>query len=337
MSHVSPGKDSFSMEVEGKEYNIKVVLQPDRIPAIKNPEFVSAPKARVHPGEPIIGLSINGDNRAYSVYLLNSHEIVNDVVGGKPVAIAWCPLANLAVVYSREIENSVYTFGVSGKLVKNALIMFDYETESLWTSISGESIKGDLHGKRLKSVISSQKITWGEWKELHPNTKILSYRGNQTAGYDNYRGYHKSMLKTGIHTVENKDDRLKDKSTVIGLVVNGDCKVYPISLFKKNKIVSDEFRDIPLLLYHDNSTNNTIVYNRKLGNNIFEFRMSKPSFFDRNKTDIVIDNITGTKWDLKTGKAIEGSLSSQALKKVDFKKVYWFIWADYFPESDIYE
>ncbi len=146
-----------------------------------------------------------------------------------------------------------------------------------------------------------------------------------------------TLIAIILHISLGKDSFSNDKSTVIGLVVNGACKVYPISLFKKNKKVSDEFHDIPLLLYYDNSTNNTIVYNRKLGNNIFEFRMSMPSFFDRNKTDIVIDNITGTKRDLRTGKAIEGCLRSQALKKVDFKKVYWFIWADYFPESDIYE
>lgn len=337
ISFVTSAKALFSNENKVKEYNIRVVLPPDKIPAIRHPEFVSAHKAGIHPDEPVVGLTINGDNRAYSVYLLNSHEIVNDVVGGEPVAVAWCPFANLAVVYSRVIEDNVYTFGVSGKLVKNTLIMFDYETESLWTAISGESIRGDMEGERLKEVISAQKITWGEWQRLHPDTKVLTYRRRQTAGYDNYRDYHKSGLKTGILPVENRDDRLKVKSTVIGLDINGKQKAYPLDLFKKTKIVSNDFQGLSLLLYHDNSTNNTVVYNRKLGENVFEFNMAKSPFFDRNATDIAVDNLTGTKWDLKTGKAIEGNLGGQVLERVHFRNVYWFIWADYYPDSEIYK
>lgn len=80
-------KESLSREDKGND--IRDVLPPDAIPAIRDPEFVSAHEAQIHPDEPVIGLSINGDNRAYSVYLLNSHEIANDVVGGKPVAVTW--------------------------------------------------------------------------------------------------------------------------------------------------------------------------------------------------------------------------------------------------------
>lgn len=68
---------------------IKYVLPKDAIPAIKNPKFVKADEAYLDPDEPVIGLTINGESHAYSVYLLNSHEIVNDIVGGKPVAVTW--------------------------------------------------------------------------------------------------------------------------------------------------------------------------------------------------------------------------------------------------------
>lgn len=83
--------EKTSLAKEGKNKNLKIrqALPPDAIPSIKNPEFVPASKAKIHPEEPVIGLSINGHNRAYSVFLLNSHEIVNDVIGGKPVAVTW--------------------------------------------------------------------------------------------------------------------------------------------------------------------------------------------------------------------------------------------------------
>jgi hypothetical protein len=105
-------------------------LPPDAIPAIKNPEFVPANEAGLDDNEPVIGVTINGESRAYSVYLLNHHEIVNDKIGDDVFAVTWCPLANLAVVYDREIDGREYTFGVSGKLLKNTLVMFDYEYEN---------------------------------------------------------------------------------------------------------------------------------------------------------------------------------------------------------------
>ena len=89
MCLVAPSKLAISNEKRAEKYDIRKVLEPDTILSIKHPEFVSAPQASLRPDEPVIGLSINGDNRAYSVYLLNSHEIVNDIVGGKPVAVTW--------------------------------------------------------------------------------------------------------------------------------------------------------------------------------------------------------------------------------------------------------
>lgn len=228
-------------------------------------------------------------------------------------------------------------FGVSGKLLKNTLLMFDYETRSLWTAISGRSIEGVLEGKRLDEIVSAQKITWQEWHRLHPDSKILTYRGRETAGYDNYRDYHESWLKTGIYPVKNKDRRLKSKATVIAIDINGKQKAYPLDLFKDTKIISDDFHGLSLLIYHDNLTNNTIVYNRKIDDVILEFDRLKSSRLQRDAHDIVADSITGARWDLKTGMAIEGALKGETLGTVNFKNIYWFIWAEYYPESEIYQ
>lgn len=215
--------------------------------------------------------------------------------------------------------------------------MFDYETKSLWTVISGESISGVNEGKNLNEIKSSQKISWGEWKHLHPNTRVLTYNGKQTTGYDNYRDYHKSRAKTGIHTVKNKDNRLRPKTTVIGLTINQEKKAYSLDSFKNNKLITDVFQDIPLLLFHDKKTNNTVVYNRTIDDKILEFKEQKSSHFIRNNNCLATDKLTGTKWELSTGMAISGKLEGKSLQKIDFKKVYWFIWADYYPKSKIYK
>ena len=75
----------------GQEFEIITLLGYDGIPAILDPEFVDVDIADtwMDPDEPVLGVSINGDNRAYSIAMLSRHEIVNDVVGGEPIAVTW--------------------------------------------------------------------------------------------------------------------------------------------------------------------------------------------------------------------------------------------------------
>ena len=95
-------------------------------------------------------------------------------------------------MYDRDIDGKVYTFGVSGNLLKNTLVMFDYETESLWPIVYGKAVHGKLAGRKLNEFTVCQKVPWGTWKELHPNTLVLSHNGARTVGYDVYEAYHKN-------------------------------------------------------------------------------------------------------------------------------------------------
>ncbi|MFN3532563.1 MAG: DUF3179 domain-containing protein [Candidatus Brocadia sp.] len=322
---ISLGKVCFAGRPERIE--IKSVLPRDAIPAIKSPEFVPASGAGLDRDEPVIGVSVNGESHAYSVYLLNNHEIVNDTIGGNAFAVAWCPLANLAVVYSREIDDKVYTFGVSGKLLKNTLVMFDYETGSLWPIVYGSALDGKLSGNKLK-ILMSQKMPWGAWKELHPNTLVLSYRGQRTVGFDTYNAYHKSE-KTGILPVKNVDERLRAKMNVIGIEVNGRYKAYPFSIFDNKKIITDDFQGQHLLIYRDKETNSIMVYNRQINGHVIDFEESPTQ-------GVATDNVTKTAWDLENGIGIEGSMKGKLLQRGNFISVYWFVLADYYPETDIY-
>ncbi len=307
---------------------IKYVLPSDAIPAIKNPEFVPADEAGLDDDEPVVGIIINGETRAYAIYLLNHHEIVNDKIGDNVFAVTWCPLANLAVVYNREIDGEEYTFGVSGKLLKNTLVMFDYETESLWPIVYGEAIDGKLTGRKLNNIPGSQKTSWGAWKTLHPDTLVLSYHGSRTIGYDVYADYHKRE-DTGIYPAKNIDKRLSIKTNVIGIEVNDKHKAYPFSLFNNMKIVTDEFQGMNLLIYRNNETGSIMVYDREVGGSVIDFGKY-------TSQDFAIDNITNTTWDLKSGIGISGSMKGKTLRPVSYIAVYWFVWADYYPETEVF-
>jgi len=165
----------------------------DGIPAIASPRFVSPEEAGrwLKFQEPVISLVVGGAARAYPLQILLWHEIVNDRIGGVPVAVTFCPLCYSAVAFDRRIEGSEYSFGVSGMLRNSDMIMYDRETESLWQQLFGEAIVGDLTGARLMPL-PAQIISFRQFSAAYPNGRVLSrdtgydrpYGRNPYVGYD---------------------------------------------------------------------------------------------------------------------------------------------------------
>lgn len=164
----------------------------DGIPSIDKPAFVPAAAARgLEPAEAVIGLAINGDARAYPLRILIWHEIVNDTVGGVPVAVTYCPLCNSAIVFERRVGNRELTFGTTGKLRHSDLVMYDRQTESWWQQFTGRGIVGHYTGHKLK-LIPARLESLERFKARHPNGKVLvpndpqmrPYGSNPYVGYD---------------------------------------------------------------------------------------------------------------------------------------------------------
>ena len=132
-------------------YQIVTLLPPDAIPSIDEPQFYDVNEADLeyHPDELVLGVEFDGDARAYPIGLLVCREIVNDTVRSQPIAVTYSPLFFTGLVYSRKIEGEVTTFGVSGKLIRNVMVMYDRETGSLWSQLLGRAHKGRVRGHRV--------------------------------------------------------------------------------------------------------------------------------------------------------------------------------------------
>jgi len=169
----------------------------DGIPSIDNPQFVDAAgHSALADSEPVIGLAIDEDARAYPLRILTWHEIVNDTVGGVPVAVTYCPLCNSSLVFERIVEGETAEFGTTGKLKDSNLIMYDRRSESWWQQFSGEAIAGIHAGKRL-TLLPSRLQSWAQFKAEHPDGRVLvpnrpemrDYGRNPYAGYDTGRPF----------------------------------------------------------------------------------------------------------------------------------------------------
>lgn len=149
------------------------VVDKNAIPAIDSPRFMAvAEMANLADTEPVIGLIINGEARAYPLQVMTWHEIANDVVGGVPVAVTFCPLCNAAVVFDRRVEGRTLNFGVSGKLRNSDLIMYDRQTQSWWQQFTGEAIVGKMTGAELK-VLPARLESFALFRERAPGGKVL--------------------------------------------------------------------------------------------------------------------------------------------------------------------
>lgn len=144
----------------------------DGIPAIDEPKFVTIDAATIKDNEPVIGFSHNGEAKAYPLSVLMWHEIANDIVGGHPFAVTYCPLCNAAIVFDAQFEGKRLDFGTTGRLRNSDLLMYDRQTESWWQQFSGEALIGEHIGKKLK-IVPSRLESFAEFKKRNPEGSVL--------------------------------------------------------------------------------------------------------------------------------------------------------------------
>ena len=163
----------------------------DGIPPIDDPTFIPVSEAdHLNPLDPVMSFTHNGETRAYPLRVMTFHEIVNDVVGGEPVAVTYCPLCNAAIVFDRNVGGEILDFGTTGKLRKSDLVMYDRQTDSWWQQFSGESITGSYAGTEL-TMLPSQLLSFERFAEAHPDAVVLQdpTRFRRPYGMNPYRGY----------------------------------------------------------------------------------------------------------------------------------------------------
>ena len=223
---------------------------PDGIPSIDNPKFLSVVDASkfLKDSDLVIGLSLNGETKAYPLQILDWHEIVNDKVGGAPVAVTYCPLCFTTQVFNRTISGQAVQFGTSGKLYNNNLVMYDRVSGSLWSQALGEGIVGTHAGESLKRI-PFDLAYWKDWKQLYPNSMVLSTDTGFTRPYgvDPYGDYYTSDQL--FFPISNVDKRLGLKEMVVGLGNGDQYKAYMLHQIESSKVIEDKVGNKSIVLF----------------------------------------------------------------------------------------
>lgn len=205
----------------------------DGIPAIDRPRFVAASVADfLAEDDRILGVVRNGVSKAYPLSIMNWHEIVNDRFGDERVVITYCPLCGTGMAFLADTTDSSLTFGVSGLLYNSDMLLYDRQTESLWSQIMAQAISGTHKGRRLLAIPMSH-TSWSDWRQRHPETLVLSQDTGFSRDYQRtpYAGYETSRKL--FFPVKFRAQGYHPKERVLGLEIDGQYRAYPFAELAK--------------------------------------------------------------------------------------------------------
>ena len=322
---------------------------PDGIPPIDEPRFVAPAEVRwLVAQEPVISVELNGEAKAYPIRILMWHEIVNDSIGGEPVSVTYCPLCNTGIAFRRPIiDGELLDFGTSGRLFHSNLVMYDRQTGTYWSQATLEAIVGPLAGRRLE-FLAAQIVSWGDWRAAHPSGRVLS----QDTGFDRaygqnpYQGYDSPGNDDPFLFAGDPDPRLDATAHVLGVDASGRQVAFPYEELARQAVdgssaVQTRVGGQDLVVFWKQGTASALdqpniaasrdvgsatAYEPRSGDLLLHFEVAPGGFVDQE---------TNSRWDL-FGRAVQGPLRGAKLRALPAVDHFWFSWAAFFPDTEIY-
>ncbi len=229
-------------------------------------------------------------------------------------------------MYTREVNGKELELRVSGKLYKDALVMFDGATGTLWTQVDGKALRGPLLGSRLTEVPALQ-TTWKAWKKLHPDTLVLR-KPAQIRG-SAYEGYFQDDSKRGLFGTRG-DTRLSGKEKIVGVHEGTDAVAVPEWPLRKKAVVQFLLAGNSVVVMYAREAETPSVYRAAVEGRTLSFQARKTG-----GQALIEDVETGSVWSPLEGVAISGPLQGKRLERVPYLRSYWYAWSAYRPETRV--
>lgn len=314
---------------------------PDGIPPIDEPVFAPAPDIDfLADNEAVLALEINGEHRAYPVQIMLWHEIVNDTVGGVPVAVTYCPLCNSALTFDRRVEGQEVTFGTSGLLWNSALVMYDRQTETLWSHFTGQGIVGVHTGVRLERYPIAT-VPWASWRDAHPDALVLTRDtgSDRRYGQNPYPGYDDVTSRPFLFEGE-VDGRYTAMTRVVGLGDGDTAVAVPLTVLRESPVLTVDVGPRPVVVWWQEGTaspldDEDVAAGDDIGATVVFGAVvdGRPALFTLDG-DHLVDDATGTRWN-RFGVAVDGPFTGSRLPAVEHLDTFWFAWSTFQPTTTV--
>lgn len=292
-----------------------------------SPAFASADAVKVDSDDKVLAVKLGQEARAYPIRTMGYHHIVNDTVGGVPIAVTYCTLCHTGLVWSRVIDGKTLHFRLAGINNGNALLR-DEETSSIWQQSTGEAIFGPLKGRQLE-MVRNDELSFALWRSEQPQGLVLKPDATYEAEYDP-KDWESHIAKTRT-VVDTTSSGIGPHQLMLGATVNGQSKAYPIETVLAAKMIQDRIEASPVVV---------VVGPDGTSIRAFEVGMDAEGStlrFAPGEGDAAMRDVqTGSAWNFH-GCAVEGSLTGRCLKAIDAHKDYWFDWMNHHPASAVYK
>jgi hypothetical protein len=316
------------------------LLRADQIPPIDAPEFepVADADARIQDQEPVMVYVENDDARAYPLSIMTWHEIVNDTVGGRPVAVTYCPLCNAGIVFDRMVDGQELTFGTTGNLRNSDLVMWDRQTLSWWQQFTGEGIVGEMTGTQLE-FLPSNISSWGAFTEAYPDGVALLPAAARDYGRNPYIGYDTN--ENPFAFVGEIDPRLSAVERVLGVIMGGEAVAYPFETLSEAGVVGDTVGGQDVVVFYQPGQVSaldepSIPDSRDVGSAAaYDPNLDGQALTFSYADGVITDNETGSEWNI-FGQAVSGPLAGEELVQMLAYPHFWFAWAVFQPETTVW-
>jgi hypothetical protein len=316
----------------------------DGIPAIDRPRFVTVEEADawLRDLEPVTLFQDGDQARIYPFQILTWHEIVNDVVGERPIVVTFCPLCNTAIVFEATVDGQALTFGTTGRLRFSNLLMYDRQTESWWQQASGEAVVGELTGARL-TFLAAPVVSWEEARSRAPEAQVLSRDTGHVRAYGNnpYTGYDALFNRPFLLRGAETPDTLPAMARVTTVDLNGEAVAYPNEVLEEMGVVNDTVGGVEVAVFWQPGLASAldsalIASGRDVGaNGVFKRHVGGRTLTFVLSDGTITDEQTGSAWNI-FGEATAGELAGLALEPVVKVDHFWFSWAAFRPDTRIY-
>jgi Protein of unknown function (DUF3179) len=302
------------------------VPTPQRV--IHLPKFVLASQADfLKDNDRVIGVYKDGTAKAYWAPMVVWHHLIEDRIGDVPILVTWCSLCGTCLVFRSEVNGQVLTFDVNGVRGLN-MALLDKETHSRWQQATGEAFAGPLAGKSLP-LVPFRFTNWGTWRTLYPHTMVILPEPQER---DNYLRMEVFMQPPPfeiplIGRLLHQDPRMLAHQPIAGISAGSGYKAYALDDLKGNPVVNDQVGSEPVLVIYTASDDTVTAYSRRIGKQILTFRPSTGYG--------LTDKQTGSVWN-PWGICLRGKLKGKHLKAITPEPAFWFAWAEFHPNTQVY-
>lgn len=300
----------------------------DGIPSLDSPPTVPAVRATyLADDERVFGVAFGNRARAYPLRFLDWHELVNDELAGQPYALSYCTLCGSGILYATGRSAGRLELGTSGLLYRSNKLMYDRESFTLWSNLTGEPVVGRRVDDAALVMLPMTLTTWEAWRTRHPRTDVLDLLAlregpGRRFGFDYTPGAARRARAGVSFPVWQQSDRLPREAEIYALRIGGVAKAYALDALSERRVLNDRVGSTDLVLVVEPGSGAVRAYER-----------GASSLAPDSEPGTLVD-ASGRRWRVSEEALL--SESGDSLPRIPGHVAFWFGWYGFYPQTEVY-